>query len=150
MFQSNNKLILVNIVSKEGKVYNSEAKIVHLHGESGEMGIIYGHAPLLSNMPPGVIRIDGENSKDILYISGGIVEIQPNQIIVLADIMQKAQYLNKETIEKNIFKAKSMIKEKNTISIVTLKQAKKIIAESKACLKAINFFKKLNKFNHDI
>ena len=66
--------------------------MVSLRGSEGEMGITYGHTQLISTLPPGVIRIEKitDNQRDTLYISGGILEVQPCRVTILSDVMERA------------------------------------------------------------
>ena len=78
--------IHVDVVSAESSIYSGEAKFVALPGESGELGILPGHTPLITRIRPGSVRIekpDGE--EEFVFVAGGILEIQPNSVTVLAD-----------------------------------------------------------------
>ena len=88
-------LLQVDIVSPEGAVYSAQATHVTVKGEEGELGIFPGHNQLLSRVVPGPVHIyreDGE--EDILFVSGGILEIQPTHVSLLADVMERPQDVN--------------------------------------------------------
>ena len=140
------KLITVDVVSQKGSVYNAKAKMVNLRGEDGEMGISYGHSQLLSTMPPGVIRIEQETTEDTLYISGGIVEVQPDQVIILADVMEQAKDLNEAAAENAKLKAESAVEKAKNMSKVDVEEAKKMLAEAEARLKALKILKGVNAY----
>jgi F-type H+-transporting ATPase subunit epsilon len=83
--------IKVNIVSAEKEIYNGEASLVVAPGELGELGIKPKHAPLLTRLKPGEIRIvkDGQEDDEI-FVSGGFLEVQPDLVTVLADTAIRA------------------------------------------------------------
>jgi F-type H+-transporting ATPase subunit epsilon len=76
----------VHVVSAEEQVFSGEAKFVVLPGENGELGIMPQHTPLITRIKPGEVRIerpDGEH--ELIFVAGGILEVQPNTVTVLAD-----------------------------------------------------------------
>ena len=84
-----------DIVSAEQEIFSGLVEMVIATGAMGELGINYGHAPLLTELKPGPIRIikdDGE--EDIYYLSGGFIEVQPYEIKVLADTALRADDLD--------------------------------------------------------
>ncbi len=86
----------VNIVSAEQSIFSGEADMVVAPGESGELGIYPQHAPLLTRIKPGVVKvkIHGEDREEIVYVSGGILEVQPKALTVLADTSIRAHDLD--------------------------------------------------------
>lgn len=79
--------IRVDIVSAEGEIYSGEAGMVFAPAKQGELGIAPRHAPLLTNLRPGEVRVqspDGESER-FFYITGGFMEIQPHLVTILAD-----------------------------------------------------------------
>ena len=140
------KLITVDVVSRKGSVYNAKAKMVSLRGVDGEMGISYGHTQLLSTMPPGVVRIAHDNTEDTLYISGGIVEVQPDHVIILADVMEQAKDLNEAAAEKAKIKAQETIEKAKNMDKVDVEEAKTMLAEAEARLKALKILKGVNAY----
>ncbi|MFB9135640.1 F0F1 ATP synthase subunit epsilon [Vibrio sp. AK197] len=77
----------LNVVSAEGTLYSGPAHAIAVAGADGELGIRPGHSPLISKLKPGVARIQGDLQKpeEILYVSGGLVEVQSDVVTVLAD-----------------------------------------------------------------
>lgn len=76
----------VEVVSAESSIYSGEAKFIALPGESGELGILPGHTPLITRIRPGAVRIEKtDGSEEFVFVAGGILEIQPNSVTVLAD-----------------------------------------------------------------
>lgn len=78
--------IHVDVVSAEESIFSGEAKFVALPGEAGELGIYPKHAPLITRIKPGAVRIlKSDDTEEFVFVAGGILEIQPNVITVLAD-----------------------------------------------------------------
>ncbi|KPK33037.1 MAG: hypothetical protein AMJ66_05970 [Betaproteobacteria bacterium SG8_40] len=79
--------IQVEVVSAEESVYSGEAAFVVLPGESGELGIYPRHTPLITRIKPGAIRIQpsGGGEEQLIFVAGGILEVQPAIVTVLAD-----------------------------------------------------------------
>ncbi len=78
--------IHVDVVSAEEAIFSGEAKFVALPGEAGELGIYPKHAPLITRIKPGAVRIlKSDDTEEFVFVAGGILEIQPNVITVLAD-----------------------------------------------------------------
>lgn len=77
----------VYIVSAEQAIFSGEASMVIVPGETGELGILPGHAPLLSRVRPGTVKVKLPNQIDeeIIYVSGGILEVQPKNVTILSD-----------------------------------------------------------------
>jgi len=79
--------IHVDVVSAEESVYSGEAEFVVLPGEAGELGIYPRHTPLITRIKPGTVRIKpaGGGEEQLIFVAGGILEVQPKVITVLAD-----------------------------------------------------------------
>ena len=79
--------ILVDVVSAEESIFSGEAKFVALPGENGELGILPHHTPLITRIKPGAVRIErADNSEEeFVFVAGGILEVQPDRVTVLAD-----------------------------------------------------------------
>lgn len=78
----------VDVVSAEEQIYSGTAEFLAVPGEMGEIGVLPRHAPLLTRIKPGALRIKVANSNDeevLVYVSGGILEVQPHVVTVLAD-----------------------------------------------------------------
>src|SRR6187399_637224 len=77
----------VNVVSAEEQIFSGEATFVALPGESGELGIMPRHTPLITRIKPGAVRIQraDTNEEEFVFVAGGILEVQPNRVTVLAD-----------------------------------------------------------------
>lgn len=80
------KTLQVDVVSAEEEVFSGQAQFVALPGELGELGILPGHAPLITRIRPGTVRIKTESgAEELLFVAGGILEVQPGGVSVLAD-----------------------------------------------------------------
>ena len=77
----------VDVVSAEGSIFSGEAKFVALPGESGELGILPRHTPLITRIKPGAVRIQRADNgeEEFVFVAGGILEVQPGTVTVLAD-----------------------------------------------------------------
>ena len=90
------KTFHVDIVSAESAIFSGEATMLIAPGEGGELGILPEHVPLLTRIKPGVIRIrTGEGAEEeVIYVSGGMMEVQPDRVTVLADTSVRAHDLD--------------------------------------------------------
>jgi F-type H+-transporting ATPase subunit epsilon len=86
--------IHVNIVSAEGEIFSGEADMVFAPAKAGEIGIAPRHAPLLTTLKPGSVRVQTGDGEKLFYVTGGILEVQPYLITVLADSALHADQLD--------------------------------------------------------
>ncbi|HKY03186.1 MAG TPA: F0F1 ATP synthase subunit epsilon, partial [Burkholderiales bacterium] len=96
------KTIHVDVVSAEENIYSGEATFVALPGESGELGIYPQHTPLITRIRPGSVRIkpaDG-GEEELIFVAGGILEIQPKTVTVLADTAIRGHNLDEAKAEE--------------------------------------------------
>ena len=79
--------IHVSVVSAEEEIFDGEAEFVALPGESGELGIYPMHTPLITRIRPGAVRIKvpGRAEDEFVFVAGGILEVQPDEVTVLAE-----------------------------------------------------------------
>jgi F-type H+-transporting ATPase subunit epsilon len=78
--------IKVDVVSAEESIFSGDATFVVLPGEAGELGILPGHTPLITRIRPGCVRIvHGGDAEEFVFVAGGILEVQPGAVTVLAD-----------------------------------------------------------------
>src|SRR5213076_750064 len=82
-----NATIHVDVVSAEEAIFSGEAEFVVLPGEAGELGVYPRHTPLITRIKPGAVRIKpaGGGAEELIFVAGGILEVQPQMITVLAD-----------------------------------------------------------------
>ncbi len=93
--------IQVDIVSAEGEIFSGEAEMVIAPAKMGEVGITPGHAPLLTELRPGELRVQVPDSDELFfYVTGGILEVQPHLVTVLADSALRGEQLNEDAALK--------------------------------------------------
>ena len=135
------KTFHVDIVSAETAVFSGEAEMIVAPGESGELGILPEHAALLTRIKPGTVRIKrpGEDKEEIIYVSGGMMEVQPHVVTVLADTSVRAENLD----EAKALEAKRLAEEAlaNRTGDMEIAEMQAAIAESVAQLAAIRKLK---------
>ena len=84
-----------DIVSAEEAIFSGLAQMVVAHGTLGDLGIEYGHAPLLTSLEPGPVRVKTQGGEEqVIYVSGGFLEVQPGLVSILADTALRAQDLD--------------------------------------------------------
>ncbi len=88
--------IHVDVVSAEESIFSGEAEFVALPGEAGELGIFPKHTPLITRIRPGTVRIkvSGQAEDQYVFVAGGILEVQPNVVTVLADTAIRGEDLD--------------------------------------------------------
>jgi F-type H+-transporting ATPase subunit epsilon len=88
--------IHVDVVSAEESIFSGEATVVSLPGEVGELGILPKHAPLITRIKPGAVRIVRADNKEVefVFVAGGILEVQPDCVTVLADTAVRGKDLD--------------------------------------------------------
>lgn len=109
--------IQVDVVSAEESIFSGMAKFVALPGESGELGILPGHTPLITRIKPGAVRIEqADGTEEFVFVAGGILEVQPNHITVLSDTAIRGKDLDeakaneaRQQAEESLKNAKSEI-----------------------------------------
>lgn len=94
--------IHVDVVSAEESIFSGEAKFVALPGEAGELGIYPQHTPLITRIRPGAVRIKvaGKSDEEFVFVAGGILEVQPNRVTVLADTAIRGHDLDEAKAEE--------------------------------------------------
>jgi F-type H+-transporting ATPase subunit epsilon len=99
--------IHVDVVSAEASIYSGEAEFVVLPGEAGELGIYPRHTPLITRIRPGEVRIKpaGGGAEELIFVAGGILEVQPRVITVLADTAIRGHDLDEAKANEALKKA---------------------------------------------
>jgi F-type H+-transporting ATPase subunit epsilon len=131
------KSMRLEIVSAQASVFSGKVTSLIADGEAGELGIHAGHTPLLTPIKPGQLRamIEGEKEERFFYVSGGMLEVQPEVVTVLADTAQRAEDLDEAAAMIAKEAAEKCLAEKAADLDYSL--AMKELAESIAQLKAI-------------
>jgi len=131
------KALQVDIVSAEQQIYSGEAEMVIAPGEGGELGILPEHIPLLTRIKPGTVRVKpaGGGEEEIIYVSGGMMEVQPDRVTVLADTSVRAHDLD----EAKAMEAERLAKEAlaNKTGAMEIAKAQAELAEAAAQIAAI-------------
>jgi F-type H+-transporting ATPase subunit epsilon len=127
--------IHVDIVSAEQEIYSGTAEMVFAPLATGEVGILPRHAPLIARMKPGEVRVKTANDELNFYVSGGVLEVQPHVVTVLADAAAHARDLD----EAKVLEAKQRAEEALKNRQAEIDYAKEIatLAEAAAQLRAI-------------
>ncbi len=87
--------IQVDIVSAEGEIHSGDATMVFAPASMGEVGIAPRHAPMLTTLKPGEVRVQDEEGREVaFYITGGIIEVQPSRVMILADTALRGDQLD--------------------------------------------------------
>ena len=103
--------IRCEIVSQDRMVWEGDADIVIIPGVSGEMGILPNHAPLLSTLQYGILRVRHKDVEEIFTVAGGVVEIQPDVITVLADSAENVEEIDIARAEAARKRAEQILEE---------------------------------------
>ena len=98
----------LDVVSAEQQMFSGLVEKIQVTGSEGELGIYPGHAPLLTAIKPGMIRIVKQHGhEEFIYLSGGILEVQPNSVTVLADTAVRSEDLDEAKAKKALEDAKA-------------------------------------------
>ena len=125
----------VDIVSAEKEIYSGTAEMVFAPLVTGEVGILPRHAPLLARMKPGEVRVKTATEELFFYVSGGMLEVQPHVVTVLADTAARAKDLDEAAAVKAKERAEEALK--NRAADIDYAKAQAELAEAVAQLRAI-------------
>lgn len=132
----------LDIVSAEEQIFSGLVEFVALPGEAGELGILPGHTPLMTRIKPGTVRLKTPTGKgeELVYVAGGLLEIQPGLVTVLADTAIRGEDLD----EARALEAKRMAEEalRNQASKIDYARAQAELAEAVAQIEAIEKLRK--------
>ena len=132
----------VDVVSVEENVFSGEASFVALPGEVGELGIYPRHTPLITRIKPGAVRIlrADNGQEEFVFVAGGILEVQPNAVTVLADTAIRGKDLD----EAKANEAKNSAEEamRNAKSDIDFARAQSEFAEMAAQIAALRKYRK--------
>ncbi|WP_462156843.1 F0F1 ATP synthase subunit epsilon [Pseudoalteromonas sp. GB56] len=93
----------LDVVSAEGKIFSGRVETLQVTGSEGELGIYPGHAPLLTALKPGMVRLVKQlGGEELIYVAGGTLEVQPHNVTVLADTAVRAEELDEQAAEAAI------------------------------------------------
>jgi len=128
--------IRCDIVSAEEEIFHGNAQMVIATGEMGELGIAPRHAPLITRLKPGQVRVQLENGEEqFFYVSGGILEVQPSVVTVLADTAIRARDLDEAAARNAKNEAERMLADRS--DAMEIAQAQVQLAQAVAQLQAL-------------
>ena len=128
--------IRCDIVSAEEEIFHGEAQLVVATGEEGELGIAPRHAALITRLKPGQVRVLLENGEELFfYVSGGILEVQPSVVTVLADTALRAKDLDEAAARRAKEEAERILA--NRTDALEVAQAQAQLAQAAAQLQAL-------------
>jgi F-type H+-transporting ATPase subunit epsilon len=131
----------VDIVSAEGAIFSGTARMVFAPAEMGEVGVLPQHAPTLTRLVPGEVRIQQENGEeDFFFVSGGMLEIQPHTVTILADTALRAKDVDEAEAQEAKRRAEEALRDRK--SDFDYAQAQAELAEAVARLKTIQDLRK--------
>lgn len=132
--------IQVEVVSAEESIFSGPAKFVALPGEAGELGILPGHVPLITRIRPGAVRIEkADGDEEFVFVAGGILEVQPKVVTVLADTAIRGKDLDEAKAAEARKAAEEAIK--NAKSEIDLAKAQSELAIMAAQIAALRRFR---------
>jgi len=134
--------IHIDVVSAEESIFSGEAEFVVLPGEAGELGIYPRHTPLITRIKPGSVRIKvaGQAEEELVFVAGGVLEVQPGVITVLADTAIRGHDLDEAKALEAQQRAQEMIQ--NRTSQLEYAKAVAELAEASAQIAAIRKLRK--------
>jgi len=133
----------VDIVSAEEAIFSGTAEMVYAPAEMGEVGIAPRHTQMITRLKPGEVRLQTGDQEQSFYVSGGILEVQPHVITVLADTAIRADDLDEAQAMKAKEKAEQALKDKKSDMDYAKAQAE--LAEAAAQLRTIQKLRKIKK-----
>jgi F-type H+-transporting ATPase subunit epsilon len=136
--------IHVDIVSAEGEIFSGPATMVFAPASMGDIGIAPRHAPLLTTLKPGEVRVQTpEGVEEFFYVGGGAIEVQPHLVTVLADTALRAKDIDEAAALAAMQRAEEALRDK--VGLIELAEAQAELARAAAQVKAIDRLRKLRK-----
>ncbi len=134
-----------DIVSAEQAIFSGLVELIVANATEGEVGIEYGHAPFLSGLKPGPVRVKKQNGEEeVYYVSGGYLEVQPHTVTVLADTALREGEMDEEAAQAAVQQAEQTLKDQP--EGMDYSRAAAQLAEAAAQLRTLRAIrKKLNK-----
>lgn len=129
-----------DVVSVKESIYSGAVSMLIAKGVGGDVGILPGHAPLITLLKPGPIRVQLENgTEELIYVSGGVLEVQPHVVTVLADTAVRAKDLDEAAILEARKRAEALLE--NQRSDIDTTAALAALAEAAAQLQTLQKLK---------
>lgn len=131
----------LDIVSAEEKIFSGRAEMITCTGSLGELGIAAGHAPLLTQLRPGPVTVVHQNGEEeIFYVSGGMLEIQPSTVTILADTALRANDVDEAAAIEAQKQAQDALQDQN--AEIEYSRAAAELAEAAAQLRTLQAIRK--------
>lgn len=130
--------IHVSVVSAEEEIFDGDAEFVALPGETGELGIYPLHTPLITRIKPGAVRIRvaGKDEEELVFVAGGLLEVQPDEVTVLAETAIRGRDLDAAKAQEARRQAQEALN--NRSGKIDYAKAQSELAEAIAQLQAIS------------
>ncbi|MEC2076022.1 F0F1 ATP synthase subunit epsilon [Metabacillus fastidiosus] len=88
------KTVLVNVVTPDGPVYDAQVEMVSVKAQSGELGVLPGHIPMVAPLEIGAVRLLKDGSTELVAVSGGFIEVRPDKVTILAQAAETAESID--------------------------------------------------------
>ena len=132
----------LDVVSAEESLFSGLVESIQVSGSEGDLGVNYGHAPLLTALKPGMVRLVKQfGHEDVMYVAGGTLEVQPARITILADTAVRGEDLDEQAAEKAKRDAEEQMANTSTAEL-DYQQAAVQLAEAIAQLRVIQQLRK--------
>ena len=133
----------VEVVSAEGQIFSGEATAVYAAAITGEIGILPRHAPLLTKLKAGAVRVQTAAGEQAIFVGGGIMEVQPKLVTILADSALRAEHADEAQAQAAKHRAEEMLA--NGGKEIDLTKAQAELVEAAARLKFVQDLKKTSR-----
>ena len=134
--------IRCEIVSQDRLVFEGDADIVIVPGSLGEMGILPGHAPLLSALELGVIKVKSGDQEEVFTVTGGFIEVQPDIVTVMADAAESVEEIDIDRAEKAMERASQLLDDYKDTDAENYMRIQAALRRSNLRLKAAEQYRK--------
>ncbi|QGQ48331.1 F0F1 ATP synthase subunit epsilon [Metabacillus sediminilitoris] len=106
------KTVLVNVVTPDGPVYDADVEMVSVKAQSGELGILPGHIPMVAPLQIGAVRLKKGSSTELVAVSGGFIEVRPDKVTILAQAAELAESIDVVRAEEAKKRAEQRLNQK--------------------------------------
>ncbi len=132
--------IQVDVVSAEESIFSGQATFVALPGENGELGIMPRHTPLITRIKPGAVRIQRADNgeEEFVFVAGGLLEVQPNSVTVLADTAIRGRDLDEaKALEAKKLAEEALRNAKDKVEVATVEAELAVLAAELAAVRKL-------------
>lgn len=134
--------IRCEIVSQDRLVFEGDADIVIVPGALGEMGILPGHAPLLSALEMGVIRVKSDQEEEVFTVTGGFIEVQPDIVTIMADAAENVEEIDVERAQQAMERAQRLLDEYSEEDVESYIRIQAALRRSNLRLKTVDQYRR--------